>query len=183
MQERLESSSQGRAVISLLVAVIVASIVASSTIEGWPSLLRHEQKLLAFTGLDQRWDIFAPDPRQRVVDVRAEIAYADGSTETWRLPRGAPVVGGYWDGRWRKWMDNAMRLGPRSELWPGLAAWLARERGESGRQPLRVTVVGRYYEQRRPGAGSLRGPWRDLVVYSLDVGPFRAASLEGRALR
>jgi len=183
MQERLESSSRGRAVISLFVIVVVASIVASSMISVWPkgSPLRHDLALLALVGLDQRWDIFAPDPRRRVVDVRARISYADGRVETWRPPQGPPVVGGYWDGRWRKWMDSAMVFGPRSELWPGLATWLARERGESGRQPVRVTVVGRYYDQRRPGATPLGGPWRNLVVYSLDGPPFQAARLDGRA--
>jgi hypothetical protein len=169
-------------VISLLVVVIVASIAVASMITGgWSntSVLRHDQALLALMGLDQRWDIFAPDPRRRVVDVRGQIAYADGDVERWHLPRGAPVVGGYWDARWRKWMDNAMLAGPRSELWPGLAAWLGRERAESGRQPVRITLVGRYYDQRPPGATPLRGPWRDLVVYRLDGPPFQAARLGG----
>lgn len=174
MQERLESSSLGRVGISLLIIAVVSSIALSSLTNGSMknSLLRHDQKLLTLMGLDQRWDIFAPDPRRRVVDVRARIGYADGRTETWRLPRGAPVVGGYWDGRWRKWMDNAMVSGSRSELWPGLAGWLGRERVETGRQPVRVTVVGRYYEQRSPGATPLRGPWLDLVVHRLDGPPF-----------
>ena len=174
MQERLERSRAGRVGISLFVIVVVASIVASGLTNGSlkPALLRHDQKLLALTGLDQRWDIFAPDPRRKVVDVRATIAYADGRVEQWRPPRGVPVLGGYWDGRWRKWMDNAMLVGPRSELWPGLAAWLGRERVKNGRQPVRVTLLGRYYEQRGPGATPLRGPWRDLVVYRLDGPPF-----------
>lgn len=174
MQERFESSGRGRAVISLFVALVVASVVVVSMTEGAvePSLLRHDQKLLALMGLDQRWDIFAPDPRRKVVDVSARITYGDGRVETWRLPRGAPVVGGYWDGRWRKWLDNAMRIGPQSELWPGLANWLARERGESGRRPVRVTVVGRSHDQYRPGAEPRRGPWRDEVVHRLTVSPF-----------
>lgn len=170
--------------ISLLVAFIVASIVVASMNTGsFPkrSVLRHDQALLALMGLDQRWDIVAPDPRRRVVDVHAQIAYADASTERWRLPRGAPVVGVYWDARWRKWMDSAMLAGPRSPLWPGLAAWLARERSESGRRPVRVTLVGRYYDQHRPGATPLRGPWRNLVVYRLDGPPFQAARPGGLA--
>ncbi len=62
--------------------------------------------------------------------------------------------------------------GARSELWPGIAAWLARERGESGRRPVRVTLVGRSYDQRPPGATALRGPWRDVVVHRLEGPPF-----------
>ena len=175
MQERFDSSRPGRALISLFVIVIVASIVASSVTNGSlkPSVLRHDQALLAVMGLDQRWDIFAPDPRRKVFDVRARIAYADGDQETWRLPQGPPVIGGYWDGRWRKWLENAMVAGPRAQLWPWLAAWLARERSETGGQPVRVTVEGSSYQQRRPGASSLRGPWRRLVVYQLEGPPFR----------
>lgn len=185
MGERLESSRSGRAAISLFVVVVVASIVVSSMTNGSlkPALLRHDQKLLALMGLDQRWDIFAPDPRRRVFDVWARIAYADGRTESWRPPRGVAVVGGYWDGRWRKWIDSAMLGGPRSLLWPGLAGWLARERGDSGRRPVRVTLVGRSYDQRPPGATPLRGPWSDLVVYRLDGPPFLSSGTEGRVHR
>ncbi len=181
MQERLEAGRSGRAAISLLVAVVVASIVTSSMTNGAlkPALLRHDQALLALLGLDQRWDIFAPDPRRRVVDVRARIDYADGPAEEWRLPRGAPVVGGYWDGRWRKWLDSAAFLGPQSQLWGELAGWLARDRVRSGRRPVRVTLVGRYFEQRPPGSTPLRGPWRDLVVHRLDVPPDQAAQIDG----
>ncbi len=164
--------------ISLFVVVVFASVFVSSMTNGAlePSLLRQDQKLLALMGLDQRWDIFAPDPRRKAVEVRAQITYADGQVEKWRLPNGPPVIGGYWDGRWRKWLDNAMRAGPQSELWPDLAKWLARERLESGRRPVHVTVVGRYHDQYRPGTDPLRGPWRELVVHRLPVSPFQAVS-------
>lgn len=167
VQERLEASGAGRLVISALVVAVVACIVASSLPGGSlrRSVERRDRALLAVTGLDQRWDIFAPEPRLRVVEVRARITSADGRVEEWRPPLGPPVIGAYWDHRWRKWVDNAMRAGPRSPLWRWLAAWLARERSEGGFGPQSVTVVGRYYDLRPPGAEPLRGPWRELVVY------------------
>lgn len=166
VQEQLERSGAGKALISALVVAMVASVVASSVPDGAlrRSLQRHDQALLAVTGLDQRWDVFAP-PRMRVVEVRARITSADGRVEEWRPPLGPPVIGAYWDHRWRKWVDNAMRAGPRSPVWRWLAAWLARERSEGGFGPQSITVVGRYYDLRPPGTEPLRGPWRELVVY------------------
>ena len=167
MQQRLESSSVGRAIISALLLVTVASVAISSLTDSSlkTSLLRHDQAFLDVTGLDQRWDLFAPDPRRRVIDARARIEYAGGPAEVWRLPRGATAIGVYWDHRWRKWMDNAARFGPRSPVWPWLAAWLARERRREGRRPVRVSFIGRWYELRPPGAGPDRGPWREAVLY------------------
>ena len=170
--ERIERNSTGRAVISALVIVLVASVVATSLTDSplRRSLLRHDQALLDLTGLEQRWDLFAPDPRRRSLDVRAVIRFPGGERRTWTLPDRAPFVGVYADHRWRKWMEIGARGGPRSPAWPWLARWLATtRRSERGRPPETVTVVGRWRDLRPPGArGPDRGPWRELVVYRLD---------------
>jgi hypothetical protein len=169
--QRLESNGVARAVISALVVVIVASI-AMSSISDSPlrrSLLRHDQALLDATGLDQRWNLFAPDPRRRAIDVRARIRYADGRRETWTLPRGPAVVGVYWDHRWRKWMDAGAQGGAGSPLWRWLARWLVSTRSEAGRRPVAVTVLGRSRRLRPPGAdGPERRPWRQVVLYQVE---------------
>ena len=169
--ERLEGSGTGRAVISALVVVLLASVVFTSLNDSSlkRSLLRHDQALLDLTGLDQRWNLFAPDPRRRSLDVRALIRYAGGGSSTWRLPHGAPVVGVYADHRWRKWMENGARGGAQSPLWRWLAQWLASRSRSAGRRPLSVTVIGRSRELRPPGSsGPDRGPWHELVVYRLE---------------
>jgi hypothetical protein len=168
--ERFESGSAGRAVISAVIVVLVASVAISSLIDSplKRSLLRHDQVLLDATGLDQRWNLFAPDPRRRDIDVRARLRYAGGVTETLTLPSRGRLLGSYSDHRWRKWMDNAARHGPTSSLWPWLADWLASTRRSGGRRPLSVTVTGRWRDLRPPGAdGPDRGPWRQLVLYRL----------------
>src|SRR4051812_2675102 len=93
--ERGGARRNARAVISALVVVLLASVVFTSLNDSSVkrSLLRHDQALLDLTGLDQRWNLFAPDPRRRSLDVRAVIRYAGGGSNTWRLPHGAPVVG------------------------------------------------------------------------------------------
>src|SRR4051812_29909124 len=131
VMERVEASSTGRAVISALVVLIVASVVMTSVNDSplRRSLLSRDQALLDATGLDQRWNLFAPDPRRRSLDVRAVLHYADGGRGTWTLPHRGRLVGVYSDHRWRKWMENGARGGSPAPLW----AWLARARAARGR--------------------------------------------------
>ena len=169
---RAEQTPEGRAVISALVVLIVASVVISSLNDSplRRSLLRDDQALLNGLGLDQRWNLFAPDPRRRDIDVRAHIRYRDRTTETWTLPRGAPAIGVYGDHRWRKWMDNAAAGGGDSPLWAGLARWLAKQRQDDGKRPQNVRLVGRFRDLQPPGEdGPDRGPWQQIALYELRV--------------
>jgi hypothetical protein len=168
MLNRLESSTAGRAVISALIVVVVASVAISSLSDSplKRSLLRHDQAILDVTGLDQRWNLFAPNPRRRTIELRARIRLADGGVERWTLPRGAPVVGVYSDHRWRKWLDNGAAAGDRSPLWRWLAQWLVATRRADGQRPVGVTIVGRWRDLRPPGAdGPSRGPPHRLLLY------------------
>ena len=128
------------------------------------SLLRHDQALLDLTGLDQRWNLFAPDPRQRSLDLRAVVRFRDGATRVWRLPHRGRLIGVYSDHRWRKWMENGARGGESSPLWPWLARWLARTSRNGGAPPVAVTVIGRWRELRPPGDERPPDRWHTLVV-------------------
>lgn len=167
--ERVEGSSTGRAVISALVIVLVASVVIGSLNDSplKRSLLSRDQALLDVTGLDQRWNLFAPDPRRRSLDVRAVIRYAGGGRATWTLPQRGTLVGVYADHHWRKWMENGARGGPLSPLWPWLARWLAARSRAAGHPAASVSVVGRWRELPPPGKTARSNAWRELVVYQL----------------
>src|SRR4051794_37861330 len=171
VMERVEANSTGRAVISALVVLIVASVVMTSVNDSplRRSLLSRDQALLDATGLDQRWNLFAPDPRRRSLDVRAVIHYVDGGRGTWTLPRRGRLVGVDSDHRWRKWMENGARGRPQSPLWPWLRRWLlAGTRPEGGPAIAAMAVAralargedpvggaaGRQREHRRPLAGA-----------------------------
>ncbi|MGH2950625.1 MAG: hypothetical protein ACRDKX_01095, partial [Solirubrobacterales bacterium] len=97
LQERVEACAAGRAGITIVIAVALAAM----TIGGLPeSGLRRDlagraAPVLNAAGLDQRWDLFAPDPRRASLDLAARITHADGSTESWSLPRGDALLGAY----------------------------------------------------------------------------------------
>jgi hypothetical protein len=170
LQERFESTPAGRVVISIFVVVTLAFVVATSLPR---SSLRHRvlvpgQPYLNALGLDQRWNVFAPEPRKQVIDLVSRVTFSDGSQTEWRLPRRAALVGAYSDYRWRKWLENAIADAHR-ELWRPQALWIARNASSHGRQPVRVALVRRFYDLFPPGTGPDRGPWKEFTYYTLDL--------------
>ena len=171
MQERLESSAAGRAVISVLVAATVLALVLwnlpdDSEIQQQSS--RVVRPFMLASGLNQNWGVFAPDPRRQTLDFVARIEYPDGSSETVTVPRGGRLVGGYWDYRWRKWYEW-VRTDSHQELWQPAAAWFAGRARRDGKDPVRVTLVRRWYDNLPPGDGPERGPWRESAFYTYTV--------------
>ena len=169
MQERLEAAAWGRVLIS---AVLVVTLFSVMTANLYPSDLKRQfwrvgKPVVYATGLDQGWDVFAPDVRRQTIKLEAHVAYADGTSATWRIPRGGSLFGAYWDYRWRKWAE-LMILGfaPR-EIEPG-ARWIARH-AEPGRRAVKIELVERYQQLGLPGTSPNRGPWTEKSLYELDL--------------
>ena len=164
MQQRLESSDTGRALIS---AFLIITLLAIGAINIPESKLRREvlrpgQTYLNATGLDQIWSVFARDPRPTSVAMEARIRYADGTRGVWHVPEGNDVTGEYWDYRWRKWLENVILDARRNQLWRPAAEFIAGRERAQGRRPVRVTLVRRWRTLRPPGVkGPDRGRWRD----------------------
>jgi hypothetical protein len=170
MQERLESSAAGRLAISILIIATVFSVVAWNLPESAikERALRVAGPYIRATGLYQNWGVFSPDPRRHSLQLVARIRYADGSENTLSVPRGGRLVGGYWDYRWRKWMEWAT-TDARSFLWEPAAAWFARRAAAEGQQPVQVTLIRRWQPTLPPGPGPSRAPWREYAYYTYDV--------------
>jgi hypothetical protein len=171
LQERFESTALGRAAISVFIAVSLAFVVAANLPH---SRLRHDvlvpgQPYLNALGLDQNWDVFAPDPRRQVIDLVSRVTFSDGSVATWRLPYRGALVGAYSDYRWRKWLENSIADANRG-LWRPFALWTARRAAAGGKRPVRVTLVRRFYNVLPPGTSPDRGPWKAFAYYTLDLG-------------
>jgi len=145
-QGRIEDSPAGRAALSL---VIVTALVAAA-IGGLPDsglrreLARRAAPVLNAAGLDQRWDLFAPDPRRVSIALTARLSFADGTAETWQPPRRDAVFGAYSDYRWRKLAERVLVRGGDAGLARRIALWLARARSEGERRVVQVQVVGGY---------------------------------------
>lgn len=171
VQERLESSVRGRVLLSILIVVILAGVVAWNLPES--ELTRRSQyrlkPMMNASGLDQTWAVFAPDPPRQELRLEARIAYDDGTQRTWRVPTWDPVIGGYRDYRWLKWAEW-MTSGSRPLLWEPAAAWIARQEQRAGRRPVSVTLVRQVFDL--PLGGSpVPAPAQELYVYPVHPEP------------
>lgn len=175
LQHRIEGSATGRAALSAFIAVTLLTLLVIQLPNSHvrQKTLRLAQPYANAVGLDQDWAVFAPDPRRVVIGVEARVTFADGSSRLWEPPRSNSVIGPYWDYRWMKYME-IVRQDVRRQLWPDLAAYVARhERGS--RRPVRVELTRRWYELFPPGGqGPLRSPWKSYTFFTLSEGGLRA---------
>jgi hypothetical protein len=172
LQDTVEASRIGRAVISAFVAITIAALVfwnlPDSEIRA--RALPLVEPYIRATGLDQNWGVFAPDPRRTTNTLLARATYADGRTEDLLLPAGDPFVSAYWDYRWRKWGEWAMSS-EYEHLWHPTAVWFSRRAADDGEDPVEVVLMRRWYPLLPPGSGPDRGESQDTPYYTLTVVP------------
>jgi hypothetical protein len=170
LQDTIEASRGGRALISAFVVVTIIALVfwnlPDSAIRA--RALPVVEPYIRATGLDQNWGVFAPDPRQTSETLVARMTYADGRTEDRLLPAGDPFVSAYWDYRWRKWGEWATSS-EYQQLWHPTAVWFVRRAEEEGEEPVRVVLMRRWYPLLPPGPGPARGKSQDTPYYTLTV--------------
>ena len=169
--QRIEGNPTGRVFISALlivalVAIIVSNLPASALRR---SALPAVKPVLDATGLNQNWNLFAPNPRRSTLRLEARIDYADGTSSVWRTPISDPFVGTYRAFRWRKWASYVLSSS-RRQLWPAAAAWLAKIHTRAGKVPVKVTLFRQFFFAPTPGSGdSLQPPWREDILYSVRI--------------
>lgn len=172
LQARLEAGPAGRALVSGLILLLLASIVVGNLPDSrLKAVASHGVDTVRDRlGIEQAWGVFAPDPRNATFDLRARIAFSDGTTRVWRVPGGNPFLATYRDYRWQKWSE-AVRRDDREALWRPFAVWVARDAARDGRTPTEVVLVRRWYDLFPPGPGRSRGPWNEFVFLRLRVTP------------
>ena len=169
--QRIERSRAGQALITAGVVAIFAILLFWNIPD---SQLRSEGLDLVRTpanlvGLDQNWRVFAPNPRRISLDLYAVVEYADGETVTWQVPdESEPFLSPYRTYRWRKWMEH-VRLDDKRGLWRPAAEWIAREYTVGDREPVKVSLVRRWYDLPAPGSGAEKPGWNEYTYYELDV--------------
>lgn len=145
----------GRAALQLFLAFHLLAIGAW-VMPGEPSAVRQRlvdlvQPYLAFTGLWQYWDMFAPSPLRLVGDVVAVVRFADGREKVWPLPGPEQVgFGKLRLERWRKWR-SAIRVDDNQPVWADAARFVARRHADPENPPVEVDLVRRWTELPPPG--------------------------------
>jgi hypothetical protein len=168
LEQRFTRSAPGRALISALLAVAFVFIIAINLPNSHlrRELLKPGQKALNVVGLGQDWALFAPDPRRRTIDIRAEVTLRDGTKKLWHYPRGNDFTGPYWDYRWAKWLEYMVDQSNGPVLWEPAAKMVARKYGGPAKVA-RVQFINHTHELRPPGTGQpLRGPDQDFRFYA-----------------
>lgn len=160
-QQRLESSRAGRQLLSMFLVVTVCAIVVWNLpgSEVRQAALPVVEPYVNTVGLDQRWNLFAPNPPRRTFEVVARISYADGSMALWRPPR---------NDRWRKWL-GWIRVKEHQSLWEPTASWIAGHHDGGGRQTVRVELVQRWRDLSPPGDGLSDPPWQERSFFRYDL--------------
>jgi hypothetical protein len=164
----------GRTILSIGLVVVLASVLVWNL----PQDLAVRERLAPIVqpvvnplGLNQRWELFSPDPSRTSVEVTAEVAYADGSVRTYRFPDGEPFFGALREYRWRK-LERRVRLDSRRDLWGRTAAWIAGryedDAAERGTVVASVTLVRRTAATPPPGSDADR-EWQREEYFTLRI--------------
>lgn len=172
VQERVERSPGGRAVLSGVIlfisAVLLGVTLPDSPIQG--QIHRLVRPMRDMVGLYQGWGVFAPNPRNESWEVEARISYSDGTVGTWSKPDGDAFIGEYRFHRWVKYQEQVWQRRHRA-LWPELAIWLVRTHDSPSRHPVKIELIRRSQRLNPPGSKLPREPWEETTFYVLPVTP------------
>ena len=165
---RIERSDAGQAVLSALMAVLIAAVLVWNMPRGRAkdALLPAAGTVVQAVGLEQDWGLFAPDPRDASVGVVATITYGDGRTERWVPPDFGHVLAPYRTYRWQKFVER-LRADDYRGMWDPFARWVAREHGPGVR---RVVLTRTFRPVRRPGDPGPRPPVQRFDYHRLELG-------------
>ena len=166
IQERLEGSVAGEAIVSVIVVMVfligVVWSLPSSAIQR--SIAPSLRPVALASGLDQDWGMFAPGPPLSATTIEVHVLVdGDATRRTWRLPHGNALYGQYSWYRWQKLKEWV--LAPSSELdRSDFAHWAVREVTRPTEHPTYVEVVERI--DTLPPPGSSAAPKRSYrLVY------------------
>lgn len=168
VQKRIEESSTGQTVLSVFFVLLIAAVVAwnlpaskiSSVVAG-----KWAAPIIKGLGFDQGWGVFAPNPRSRSIDLRAEITLADGRTVEWRPPPRGHIIEPYRSYRWWKWVEH-LNGDDSQPYWYQTAVWVAHK--YQSQSPVSVSLVRRWRDDTPPGT-SYVDHWHSYTFYTLQL--------------
>ena len=171
LQERLESSTRGRALISVLIVVLLGTVAIINMPDSITkkALEPGAGRLANVIGLDQGWGVYAPTPRRVSTYLEARVLDRDGTTTVLPVPITAGLAE-YWDYRWQRYADTLLNGPDNTPRWAPYARWIADGQRAKGRHPVVVSLVNVAAATQPPGAPVPRAPWAERQFYSVGVG-------------
>lgn len=131
---------------------------------------------MLWTGLFQAWNMFSPDPMRLNGYIEAEVRLANGEIRVWHEPRMEQL--GIWDKyfkeRYRKYMNEHLRMDNEAQLWPDAARRIARLYDtDKANPPMSVRLIRYWSEIQPPGPhGQYQtSDLRHYVYFKYDVAP------------
>jgi hypothetical protein len=150
LSERFEKSLAGEVLISALVtAVLIIAVVCNlpdSQIKrsAEPAL----EPVATSSGLEQVWQMYAPDPVRRLEILEVHVTMADGGDRVWSFHEGDRVLGAFHWYHWQKLKEQAIRQPATRE---GLSMWVVRHLTVPGDRPTRVQMLFHAQDFAPPG--------------------------------
>lgn len=170
LQRRLESSTAGRAAISVLIVVLlgIAAIVNMPDSITKNALVPVVGRAANVIGLDQGWAVYAPAPRRVSNYLEARVLDRDGTTTVVPVPL-TMGLSEYWDYRWQRYGDTMLNGPDNVPRWAPYARWIADEQRAEGRRPVVVSLWNISAESQPPSAPVARTPWMERQFFSMGV--------------
>jgi hypothetical protein len=137
----------------LIVAAIFYIVGATSwSMPGFPgkrTIDRMFSPLFQRLGLWQGWDMFSPNPRGEDTFLSADLEFHDGTRTTEFLSRMSEMPYGarYAKERWRKFMNDGVRLDKNKVIWNDCATWVARQAEVREGKPVRKIQLNRHWRK------------------------------------
>jgi len=171
-------SRRVRLAISAFIAFNLFAIIGWSVPMDSPLIDRCRRLVrpyLLYTGLFQKWDMFAPDPSKLNNYVAAVITYSDGTSSSWEFPRmeNLGYIDKYFKERYRKYANDCLNLDMYSALWPDAARYIARLNTRPSNPPVAVDLVRHWYIVQPPGPNGEEPavPWNQYPFFRYIVNP------------
>ena len=160
-----------RLAISALIVLVLLTLLATNAPDSAikSSLVGVLRPVILVTGLDQRWGVFAPNPRIETSNVVARVERADGTVATYPLDSSAGLSE-YWNYRWRKYGEQLWTAPSAERERVAFARWVADQDRAAGHQPQRVTLLRITRPNLPPGPGPDTGPWSEVAFSTTTVG-------------
>ncbi len=170
VQQRLEGSTRGRALISVVIVVLLGTVLIINMPDSITkrALVHVAAPVANVLGLDQGWAVYAPSPRKESTYLEARVLDRDGTTRTYPAPMQHGLAE-YWDYRWQRYADTLLNGPDNKPRWAPYAQWVAAQDRAAGHSPAVVTLVNISSVSQPPDAPTPRTPWVEHPFFSIGV--------------